>query len=202
MSTISNINSMDEEAVIVVCLEINIPDTDTIYITNNNEDVVFAGNTYQWFPFEISELSNSSKGEIPQWSINISNVNRAMEQYLIEYDNYLKVNGISGNEITMTCYVVNALSADTAILTEEFILTSFSTSSEWASFVLGAKSPFTMRYPRRRLIQNFCSWKFKSDKCKYSGSTSTCDKTLTTCKALNNSGNFGGFFGISKGVRI
>lgn len=35
--------------------------------------------------------------------------------------------------------------------------------------------------------------KFKDERCGYAGAETTCDKTLTRCKALGNVGNFYGF---------
>lgn len=202
MAYIADINALAGDTVISVLLEITIPATDTIRICNNNENIVFGGESYQPFPFQLSELTNSSSGEVPEWQVQIDNTSRAIEQYLQYYDAYLKKNGVIGNEINMTCYVVNALDPAEAILTEYFVLTSFSTDSQWASFKLGAKSPFTMRFPRRRILQNFCGWKFKSTQCGYTGAGATCDKTLATCKTYSNSARFGGFPGISKGIRV
>jgi lambda family phage minor tail protein L len=200
--SVADLNALQTDAVVVICLDIDIPATPQIHITNNNEDVIFGSNTYTPFPFQIGELGTASKGEVPELQIQIDNTNRIIEAYLQLYDQYLKVNGISGNDIELTLYVVNTKDTSSAIITEYFILTSFNTDNQWASFKLGALSPFTMRYPRRRLIQNFCTWKFKSAQCGYTGAEATCDKTLMRCRELNNSGRFGGFPGIGKGIRL
>lgn len=202
MSIISSLNSLEDGGVIVICLKIEIPGTDTIYITNNNEAVTFLENQYISFPFQISELTFGSTGEVPQWQIQIDNTTRIMEQYLQLYDAYLKQYGPNDNEIKTTLYVVNALDTSDSILEEVFILESFSTDSNWASFTFSAKSTFTVRYPSRRILQNFCSWKFKSTKCAYSGTGTSCDKSIKQCRIYNNSIRFGGFPGISKGIRV
>jgi lambda family phage minor tail protein L len=199
---IADLNALSSDSVIAVLLEIEIPATPTVRICSNNEDVIFAGNTYLPFPFKLSELSTTAKGAVPEWQIQIDNTTRAIEQYLQLYDQYLKVHGISGNDIALTCYVVNTSDTSEAIMTEYFILTSFSTDTQWATFKLGARSPFTMRYPRRRILQNFCAWKFKSVSCGYAGSVASCDKSLSACRALDNAGRFGGFPGVGKGVRL
>lgn len=38
-----------------------------------------------------------------------------------------------------------------------------------------------------------CQWRFKDNRCTYSGVETKCDKTLTRCKTLNNITNFGGY---------
>jgi lambda family phage minor tail protein L len=179
--SISDLNALHTDSVVVVCLEIDIPATPPVYITTNNEDVIFGGNTFIPFPFQLSELSTAAKGEVPEVQLQIDNTSRIIEAYLQLYDQYLKEHGLSGNNIELVLYVVNTKDTSSAIMTEYFILTSFNTDSKWASFKVGASSPFTKRYPRRRIIQNFCAWKFKGDKCGYSGVGETCDKTLDSC---------------------
>ncbi len=38
-----------------------------------------------------------------------------------------------------------------------------------------------------------CQWRFKDTRCNYSGDITKCDKTLKTCKSLENVANFGGY---------
>ena len=141
---IADINALSSDSVIAVLLEINIPATGYVRLCSNNENLVFAGETYLPFPFQLSELTTAAKGEVPQWQIQIDNSSRIIESYLQDYDTYLKANGISGNEISCTCYVVSTVDLSSAIMTEYFTLTSWSTSSKWAAFKLGASSPFTL----------------------------------------------------------
>lgn len=199
--TIYDLNSLTSDSPIVFCLKIEIPDTPTVYVTSDNIETVYGGNTYQPFPFQLSELTHGTSGELPEVTIQMSNINRVMEAYLHQYDAYLKANGIDGNEIKATIYIVNTKTSE-AVHTEYLKFESANTDWEWASFKLGSNSPFTWRFPPRRIIQNFCGHKFKNNFCKYSGSVTSCDKTLTTCRILGNGPNFGAFAGIGKGIRV
>lgn len=200
---IQDLNNINSQNPVCVLLKIEIPgNTEPVFICNNNESITFDGNEYLPFGFSFEDLSSAGKGEVPQWSIQIDNTSRAIEQYMQLYNEYLKNNGVNGNAITCTCYCVSLFDLTEAILTEYFELSSFSSNSKYATFVLGAKSPFTFRYPRRRLIQSFCSWKFKGVKCAYSGSSTSCDKSLANCVLLGNTSRFGGFPGMGKGIRI
>jgi len=76
------------------------------------------------------------------------------------------------------------------------------TNSRWATFVLGASNPFNKRFPQARILKNHCRHIFKDAWCKYAGATTTCDKTLTACRAMSggsNSANYGGFPGAGRG---
>lgn len=205
LQTIRDKNSLGTDAIFHVLLKIVIPATPEINITNNGEDVVWNSKTWIAFPFDIAELSEEGSGEIPQWTITLDNRQRAIEAYLQQYDQYLKANGVNGNEIRCTLYVVNSkdLSNTTPIKEVTFELNQPTTNSETATFVLTADSPFNISVPKRRFIQNFCYWKFKSSECGYTGGAGTCDKSLIQCKSYGNSHRYGGFPSVGfGGIRL
>jgi phage-related protein len=196
--TVQDKNALVTDAVFLILLKIEIPDTPTVYVTNNNESIDWNSNTYISFPFELEDINENTNSEVPEWTIKLSNANRVMERYLQEYDLYLKTNGIDGNEIKCTICVVNSndLENTTPILEHNAVLSQPSTNAQWAIFKLSADSPYNKQFPPRKIMKNFCSWKFKSEQCGYSGDGDFCDKTLTTCRSYNNSPRFGGFIGV------
>lgn len=203
--TIQDKNALTTDAVFLLLLEINIPDTDTIYLVNNTEDITWNSNTYLHFPFEIDEIPETSSGETTQFEIKVANANRVMEKYLQDYDLYLKTNGIDGNSITCTLSVVNTKDIDNteAILSVDGILGQAATTPQWATFTFTAKNINSKQFPNRKIFKNFCGFKFKDERCGYTGTGLVCDKTLTTCRAYNNSPRFGGFIGVAgRGVTI
>jgi len=197
--TIHDKNAIVTAAVFLVLLEIDIPATDTIRLVNNTEDITWNGNVWQQFPFELEDINQGTDGSVPTWTVKISNVNRAIEQYLHRYDLYLKQNGIDGNEITCVIRVVNSndLGNPEPITEQEALLSQPSTDATWATFRLSAKSPYNRQFPPRKILKTFCAWQFKGEKCGYSGTATYCDKTLTTCRLLDNSPRFGGFPGVA-----
>ena len=201
LTTIRDLNALGTDSVLLIALEINIPSTPTVYIVNNGENITFDGNEYIAFPFEIGEIS-AEAGETPQFQIKLDNTTRAIERYIIDYDTYLKQNGIDGNCITAVVKVLNTNDLSEAVMTEYFELTSFESDFQWVSFTLGTTSLFNKMYPPRKMYANFCSFKFKDARCGYSGALTTCNKTLTDCRARNNSVRYGGFIGLGQGIRI
>lgn len=201
LTAIQEKNKLGTDSVFAVLLEIIIPATPTIYITSNGDDIIWNSQTWLAFPFDISELNEDGKGEIPQWTIELDNRQRIIEQYLQTYDQYLKANGIDGNEIKCNCYVVNTkdLANPEAVKTVYFELSQPTTTPEKATFILTADSPFNIMTPKRKFIKQFCYWKFKGTECGYVGAETTCNKTLTRCQELNNSPRFGGFAGVGYG---
>jgi len=201
LATIQDLNALGSSSVLLVALEINIPSTPTIYVVNNGENITFLGNEYIAFPFEIGEIT-AQKGETPSFEIKIDNTTRVIERYLVDYDIYLKTNGIDGNGVTAVCHVLNTHDLSQSVLTEYFELTDFNADNRWATFHLGTSSLFNKTYPQRKMYANFCSFKFKDARCGYVGGALTCNKTLLDCRARGNSMRFGGFVGLGQGVRV
>jgi len=197
--TIKDKNALSTDAVFLVLLEIQIPDTPTIFLVNNTEDITWKDTLWQQFPFDFTDMAQNSGTEVPQWSIKISNVNRVIERYLHDYDLYLKQNGIDGNDIICVIRVINTndLTNETPILEHTALLQQPTTNPQWATFKLSAKNPYNKSFPTRKIMKSFCAWKFKSEQCQYAGDGEFCDKTLPTCRAYNNGSRFGGFIGVS-----
>lgn len=195
LTTIQDLNSLNSNDCLLVCLFLEIAGQDNIYLVNNRENITFKGNEYIAFPFTIGEIT-SGKGEVPQFNLQVDNTTRAINSLMIEYDIYLKQNGIEGNKVYATLYVVNTIDLSEEVLAEKFELTSWDINSQWASFKLGASNPFMRQYPPRKLFSAFCGFKFKDSRCGYSGAETVCNKTLLRCRELNNSVRFGGFTGV------
>jgi lambda family phage minor tail protein L len=195
-------NKLGTDSFFMIMLEILIPATAPVYITSNSEIVTWRGNQWQPFPFNIGERSESSKGEVPQVELNISNHSRVIERYLNMYDIYLKTNGVEGNQIKCNLYVVNSKDlANTEPIRSEYLeLLSPKTDKDWATFTLGADNPFNVICPKRKLIKNFCYWKYKGVECGYTGTLGVCNKSLQECRERNNSARFGGFAGVGFGA--
>ena len=196
-------NKLAADSVFLVCLEITIPGVvEPVRVVRNNENLAWKGETWVAFPFEIDEIGDNAKGEVPQVNIRVSNVSRVMEAYLQDYDAYCKTNGFS--PITVAICVVNtrAVAADGNCDPEVehlFDLKSPRTDSIWATFLLGASNPFTRRFPQGRILKNFCRHKFKGNRCGYSGAETVCDRSLARCRELANSSRFGAFPGVGYG---
>lgn len=187
-------NALGTDSAFLVALEITIPGVVTpIRVVRNNENITWRG--YEWlkFPFELEEISQGNKGEVPQVNLKVSNVSRVMEAYIQEYDTYTKINGYTPIEVTI--YVVNSndLANTTPAVEHDFILKQPKTSSMWATFVLSASNPYRRRVPQGRILKNHCRFRYKDRRCQYIGALSTCDHTLTDCRAHSNSINYGGF---------
>jgi phage-related protein len=197
-------NKLATDSVFLVALKITIPgEAEPIRVVRNNEDLTWQAETWTAFPFELDEIGDEAKGEVPQVIIRVANVSRVMETYLQAYDLYCKNSGWSPIEVSI--YVVNtaqvAADPDSAPEVEHiFELKQPKTDSRWATFVLGASNPFNNRFPRNRIRKNQCQFRpLGGTRCAYPGEESECNRTLSRCRDLDNSERFGGFPGVGHG---
>ena len=189
----------------IVLLRVVMPDDTVFRICANTENVtwpVTAGDLYTAFPFDLDEVGDSSKGEVPSVALKVSNVTRFLVPYLEDQDGLV--------DSVVTIYVVNSLNvtlgADRVIgvnnnnpeIELEYDVINSSFDSQWVTFTLGATNPWNKRFPRNKVYKNICRYyDFEGDRCKYVGAQTSCDRSLYTCRnIMNNSENFGGFPGV------
>ena len=186
----------------LLLVDISIPTVPatTVRLVRNNEDITFEGNVYTAFPFDFAPMKTQKTGEIPTVSFKVSNVTRALQVEVEDYD------GLVGQEVTL--YIVNSalLSENYTELTWVFTILTCSVSSEWISFGVGAPNPLRRRFPLNRYLSDHCVWRLGGAECKYAGVDSTCKRTLSDCQSRtggSNSFNFGGHVGLgSGGIRV
>lgn len=187
------------DSVFLCALEIAIPGTaEPARVVLNTENITWRGYTWQAVIFEIEGLKATSTNEVPQVTVKVSNVNRAMEKYVQDYDAYRKING--HEDIDVMIYELNTadLANNSPCCDHVFILKQPSLDQNWATFLLSASNPANRRAPFNLIRKNFCSYRFKDLRCGYAGAATTCKKTLQACRALGNSRRFGGAPGAGK----
>jgi len=172
-------------------LEITLTDATKLYIVHNTEDIVFDGNTYIAFPFQIEIPKTSATGELPSWTLRISNATLALQFYLEEQD------GCVGASVILRFVNAAYLAENYTELETSLQVISSKADSEWITFVLAMPSPLRKRFPLYRYIAEHCMWIFKGAECGYSGAVAECKKTLTFCRSLNNSSRFSGKIGMA-----
>jgi len=203
-------NKLNTDSVFLVCLRIVIPGLeDVVRLVDNSENITWQhlgdSNPETWvaFPFVINEISDNSSGEVPLVTVQISNVNRILDQYIELYYSYIMTYGYS--PITVSICVINTkvIAANSAADPEVdhfFELKQPKADSEWATFILSANNPYSRRCPQNLILRNHCRYKFKGidGRCGYTGAETECDHTLLRCRELGNSIRFGNAPGVGQ----
>ncbi|MEW5724399.1 MAG: DUF1833 family protein [Thermodesulfobacteriota bacterium] len=197
-------NKLGSDSVWLLALEIEIPGLDQpVRVVRNTEDITWRGQTWVAFPFELNEITEQAGGEVPRVDLMVSNVSRAIESYLQQWDAWTKQNG--KEPITVNIYLVNSLNlaSDDPEVEYVFQLRQPKTDNKWARFTLSGDNPYNRRFPLNRILKDSCPYRFKGARCGYTGAASTCGHTLTNCRSLGNSSRFGGCPGAGQsGLRI
>lgn len=191
LASILEKNKISNTTAYFTLLEIDIPGlTNPVRIVLNNEDITWNGLTWTAFSFEVGDITYDEKEE-PTIDFKVSNINKVIGGYVEDYS--------GGDGATVRLIVVNSANLDstTADTDETFVVSSANITNSIVSFRVGSDSATTIRRPACIYNGRCCRWKFKSVQCGYNGVETTCNKTLSRCRELNNSIRWGAFYGIS-----
>lgn len=170
--------------------EFNDP-IETLRLVNNTEDIVVGGNTYTAASFDI-ELKQEA-GTAPEVNLSIVDLSRAVQARMQEYGG-----GIGFNVIVSVFSAADLTQPPE--LQEFFQVIGANAANYRASFQLGAENPVSLNFPRRRQLRDFCSWRYKSPECGYTGNLPSCDLSLqgeNGCAKHNNTVRFGSYPGLN-----
>lgn len=190
-------NNLNSDGVFVILMELNLPmkDVDPIRVCRNTEDIEWNGHTWQAFPFELGKVSEDKSGSIPSFEIRIDNTSQALTYY-VEASN-----GANNGEVVF--YIVNtkALTVTTAEVEEHYRITKLTVTEQWVTATVGTSYNPHSRRPEGKYVKNSCRYKeFAGPECGYKGAAYTsCNRTLSDCRARGCSKRFGGFPGVDQG---
>lgn len=185
-------NKLTSDSAFLFLLEINIPSlTEVIRVVQNNEDIVWNGETWQKFPFDVGEITDTSNLEVSTFAITVSNVYNQIGQYIRQYDSWLKQNPYQ--PIDGTLYIINSKDlANTQPVVAYNLTLSSPTIATKVVFTFSSIDVYSGQIPKSRMMRNACRFKFKDPYCNYIGDETVCNGTLKRCRELGNSARFGG----------
>lgn len=181
-------NKLVSDSVWIILLEITTPDN-TIRIASNNTDIEWGGYTWTAFPFIIDNLKYD-KDELMEVPVRISNVTKFMEYFVEYYD------GLVNQEVILRVVNSNFLDEEKPEIEEIFVITSTTTDATWCTFKLGFGFPLRQRFPKHRILKDYCHFVYKGIECASTSSEPNCPKTLYGCWQRGNIERYGGEPGI------
>lgn len=198
MLTLSNVailekNKLASDGAWIILAEINVAPGLILRLCRNTEDIIWNGETWTAFPFELEAPRQSASGEIPNFTIKVSNVTRTVEGYIEE------AGGGVGAVVRLMVVMSNHLNLTAPELDEEFSVQSTSYDEQWVTFTLTGAVNLFRRVPLRRFLKNFCPFQYKGPECRAGSPLTDCDKSLSACKKRNNQQRFGGEPAIPQG---
>ena len=161
-------------------------------------NITFDSLTYTKFPIKHTEIGENSTAEIDTFSVQVANVNRALQAYLETYD-------FRGKKVVIKLVFADKLNDPDAFIDFTFYIDTYTANESVVDFKLSSRFDLLdVKLPLGTYNRNFCRWRFKSTECGYSGAETTCDKMKQTCRdTMDNVLRFGGFPSIpANGKRI
>lgn len=188
-------NRLESDGAFVILLEIVVDEDTVIRVCRNTEDIAWDGKVWTAFPFNLDAPKTSGYGELPRFSVHVSNIQRAVEAYLEKAD------GGVGSTVRLVVVLVKKDGSvmEEPFLNEEFGVQSTAFDAEWISFTLSGATNLTGRLPVRRFLKNTCPFVYKGPECRASSAFASCDKSFQACRLRDNSLRFGGEPGIPQG---
>ncbi len=121
----------------------------------------------------VSDIAQEFAGLIANNGDVLTNKECKVEEVIFDESSFEKI----GNPVLLFKGKINKiqLTAKTFVFTVQRVLNNYSSLSPNMVFDVN------------------CQWRFKDTRCNYSGDITKCDKTLKTCKSLENVANFGGY---------
>ncbi len=169
-------NSLTNTGAWLVLLTLKSKDESvTLRLCSNTDNITFQTQEFIAFPFQVDEITESNKGELPSISITMSNVERLVQAY-VEQDETLGSGWSVHIDIVHTSTLLREIDYD-------FITTGVSADEASVVFTCGMQNPLRYQFPRVRMLPNACQHQFKKGGCTYAGSDVTCKKTLADCRA-------------------
>lgn len=198
VSAILEKNSLTDTGAWLIFIKLTMTDGTIVRLVSNNADVTWDGYTWTAFPFDLEDATEEG-GEPSLLRLKVGNATRVLVPYLESYS------GLVGSAVNLYICHSDHLGLD-AEISEEFEITKSGWDATWVTFTLAAPSLMRVVFPADTYIKNWCRFQFNYPagtdlRCGYSGATpfTTCDKTLSACRARGNSIRFGGFPGIPEG---
>ena len=175
-------------------LRIELPTGDVKILENDTLGTfVYNSETYIGAPFELESIKQNDATEVVSVGVTLSNVNQA-------FSGIIGTSGdvITGAEVKVYLVFLNTITnAIIAGLDRELLVgkcNGVSLDLQDAKFNIEIDLGGYDKACPRMTYGVACQWtRFKDARCGYTGSETTCDRTLTRCKELGNVERYGGF---------
>lgn len=160
--------SQDQPWLILLKLT-NVAGDLVLRLVRNTENITYKGEEYIAFPFEVDTIPEATQGSIASFNINVSNVDRQIQNY-IEQDATFG----SGWEIIMSVIHTSDLnpsapSGEVAEIEQVWKSLSITADNETLAISVGMPNPMNIQVPSQKFSGGFCQRTFNDGVgCPYS----------------------------------
>jgi len=183
------------------------------------QNIVWKGVTYTAFPIEVTGFEYTGNGQLPRPKVSVANVSGAITFLVLNYEDLIGAKFIRRRTLVKYLDAVNFpggvnpdADADADFSEDVYFIDRKTTESKnVVEFELAAAFDLAgVQLPRRQIIQNVCTWKYRGTECAYAGTNyfdandqpvasaglDVCGKRLSSCQkrfGANQPISFGSF---------
>lgn len=144
---------------------------------------------WQPYPFTVESIRENTESDLPSIRVAVSNIAREVQALIEEYD------GLIGQPCRLRLVHLGTLAAGAYIIYRGEVI-SLTADEQVIGFEMGSYSLQRQLMPSQRALRDYCRFKYKGNRCGYTGALPSCDKTLNGpngCVVHDNEERFGGF---------
>jgi lambda family phage minor tail protein L len=143
--------------------------------------------TWNPFPVQVGSVDENNRGNLTQVSVTVTNITRDVQAAIELYD------GLIGMDArVMLAHVARIPTGIPTFEAKGSILAS-SATAESAVFEVGVFNLFQAHFPLKRMMRDFCHWKYDSPGCGYDttrgGALPTCSKKMEGANGCREHGD-------------
>ena len=165
-SYITEQNKISSSGAWIWLLEIAITDDITLRYANDNSNKVWpsvGGNTYSKMPIAMDDVSVSTSGEFPTYTLQIGDVD--LDGGLRTY--VYSLGGLVGYTVRLRVVHSAHLDLTTPAIDEMMEILNCEVTAGAIVFTVGLPSLLSKRFPRDKYLPAFCRHKFGGALCRY-----------------------------------
>jgi hypothetical protein len=191
-SYIQGKNTLHDKNPMIMLLKWVVDTQTQRFACNASEDIAWDGETWVAMPMNIGAI-RFAKNEVPQLAIQIADPSGTVHALVEQYS------GAEDSIVDIYCVYYGDLAETENIPHFTFQNIGCRIKSPFVYFTLGVKNnPADFMDPSDKILKNFCRFRFgnaNDPRCPYTGTETSCDKTLSACQERNgvNASQFGAF---------
>jgi len=164
----TNAIRLEPQGALIVLLQVKLNQSQTVYLTANNEPVTFDGNSYLPFPLSIPGDEQDANGNPGEIQIVIDNSTGAFDGFLAQNE------GLTDRSVVVFEGFSHLTGTPSAWKRRDLIITGSTITDQSASFTLGATPLFNLMIPSIRFEREGpCQNLYRGKRCRYYGQTAT-----------------------------
>ena len=152
-------------------------------------NIIWQGNDYQALPIEVESIESNADGTLPRPTLTIANINGAISKVINSYDDLIGLKVRRKRTYIKYLDAVNFVGSenpygipdpDSHFMDDIFFINQKKNETpQFIEFELASSLELeNVLLPARRVLSNYCSWRYRGIGCNYTGKPVATEKDI------------------------